>query len=67
MFRVIMWGESFIILGMALLAYIMIQDSEKLKESFMGKLIVISLLLMSVVIFLFSFDNIRLFFAGTFL
>ena len=67
MFRVIMWGESFIILGMALLAYIMIQDSGKLKESLMGKLIVISLLLMSVVIFLFSFDNIRLFFAGTFL
>lgn len=67
MFRVIIWGESFIILGMALLAYIMIQDSEKLKESLMGKLIVISLLLMSVVIFLFSFDNIRSFFAGTFL
>ncbi len=67
MFRVIIWGESFIILGMALLAYIMIQDSEKLKESLLGKLIVISLLLMSVVIFLFSFDNIRLFFAGTFL
>ncbi len=67
MFRVIIWGESFIILGMALLAYIMIQDSGKLKESLMGKLIVISLLLMSVVIFLFSFDNIRLFFAGKFL
>lgn len=67
MFRVIIWGESFIILGMALLAYIMIQDSGKLKESLMGKLIVISLLLMSVVIFLFSFDNIRLFFASTFL
>lgn len=67
MFRVIIWGESFIILGMALLAYIMIQDSGKLKESLMGKLIVISLLLMSVVIFLFSFDNIRLFFAGAFL
>lgn len=67
MFRVIIWGESFIILGMALLAYVLIQDSEKLKKSLMGKLIVISLFLMSVVIFLFSFDNIRLFFAGTFL
>jgi hypothetical protein len=67
MFRLIIWGESFIILGMALLAYIMIQDSGKLKESLLGKLIVISLLLMSVVIFLLSFDNIRLFFAGTFL
>lgn len=67
MFRVIIWGESFIILGIALLAYIMIQDSGKLKESLIGKLIVISLLLMSVVVFLFSFDNIRLFFAGAFL
>ena len=67
MFRVIIWGESFIILGIALLAYIMIQDSGKLKESLIGKLIVISLLLMSVVVFLFSFDNIILFFAGAFL
>ena len=67
MFRVIIWGESFIILGIALLAFILIQDSGKLKESILGKLIIISLLLLSVAIFLFSFDTFRHFFARTFL
>ena len=67
MFRVIIWGESFIILGIAILTYILIQDSGKLKNSILGKLIVISLLLLSLVTFLFSFDSIRFFFARIFM
>lgn len=67
MYRVIIWGESFIILGIALLAFILIQDSEKLKKTFLGKLIVLSLILLSVVTFLFSFDTIRFFFARIFM
>ena len=67
MFRVIIWGESFIILGIAFLTYILIQDSGKLKNSILGKLIVISLLLLSLVTFLFSFDSIRFFFARIFM
>lgn len=67
MFRVIIWGESFVILGIALLAYILIQDSGKLKNSILGKLIILSLMLLSVVTFLFSFDTIRYFFARIFM
>lgn len=67
MFRVLIWGESAIILGMAALAYIGIQNSEKLKNSFLGKLIVVVMIVLSLVIFLFSFDTIRHFFARTFL
>jgi len=67
MFRVIIWGESFVILGIALLGYILIQDSGKLKNSILGKLIVISLILLSLVTFLFSFDTIRFFFARIFM
>lgn len=59
MFRVLIWGECAIIFGIAALAYLLIQNSENLKEKLMSKLIVWSLLLMSLVIFLLSFRNIR--------
>jgi hypothetical protein len=59
MFRVLIWGECAIILGIAAIAYLLIQNSENLKEKLMSKLIVWSLLLMSLVIFLLSFRNIR--------
>ncbi|MCK4835154.1 MAG: hypothetical protein KAT17_00870 [Candidatus Aminicenantes bacterium] len=67
MFRVLIWGESVIILGIAALAYIGIKDSEKLKNSFIGKFIVISMICLSIAVFLFSFDCIRYFFSRIFL
>ena len=63
MIRVIILAQSFIIMGLALLAFILIQDSQKLKDKVLGKLIVLSLMLLSVVTFLFSFDTIRYFLA----
>lgn len=67
MFRVLIWGESAIILGIAALAYIGTQNSEKLKTSVLGKLIVIVMIILSLVVFLFSFDSIRSFFSRIFL
>ena len=67
MFRVIIWGQSFIMLGIALLAYVLVQDSEKFKKSLPVKLIVWLLFGLSGVTFLLSFDIIRHFFARLFL
>ena len=67
MFRVMIWGESAIILAIATLAFFMIQKSDQLKKSFLAKLICIGLVIMAVIIFLFSFDSIRGFFSRIFL
>lgn len=67
MFRVMIWGESAIILAIATLAFFMIQKSDQLKKSFLAKLILFSLVIMAVVVFLFSFDSIRYFFSKIFL
>jgi hypothetical protein len=63
MFRVMIWGESAIILAIAALAFFVFQKSDNLKKSFLAKLILIGLLVMSVVIFLFSFDCVRFYFS----
>jgi hypothetical protein len=67
MFRVMIWGESAIILAIAALAFFVFQKSDNLKKSFLAKLILIGLLVMSVVIFLFSFDCVRFYFSRIFL
>jgi len=59
MFKVLIWGQCAIIFGIAALAYILIQNSENLKKMLLGKLIVWSLLLMSLVTFILSFQNVR--------
>lgn len=60
MFRVIILGECALIMAIALLAYILIQNSEDLKDTRKGKVIVIFIMTMAFVLFLLSFDNIRL-------
>lgn len=60
MFRVIILGECALIMAIALLAYILIQNSEDLKNTRKGKVIVIFIMTMAFVLFLLSFDNIRL-------
>ncbi len=59
MFRVMIWGQSAIVLALAAIAYIMINNSENLKNTLKGKLIVILIVLLAVVLFLLSFDTIR--------
>lgn len=67
MFRVMIWGESAIILAIAALAFFMIRNSDQLKKNFLAKLILIGLVIMAVVVFLFSFDCIRYYFSRIFL
>jgi hypothetical protein len=61
MFRVLIWGECAIIAAMALIAYILIQNSENLRDTLKGKLIVILMIVMAVVLFILSFDCVRKF------
>lgn len=67
MFRVLIWGHAAITLALAAIAYILIQNSESLKNTLKGKLIVIFIIVMAVILFLMSFDTFRVLLAKIFL
>jgi hypothetical protein len=66
MFKVMIMGESAIILALAGLTYIFLSNSAKTKKTLLEKLIPIGMVLMSVVVFLLSFQGVRAFLKGTF-
>ena len=64
MFRLLILGEAAIILSMAVIAHLMIQNSETLKKSALAKFYVCGMVATAVAVFLLSFKTIRAFFAG---
>jgi len=65
MFKVMIMGESAIILAIAGLAYIFLTNTKKTQETLLeklvGKLILIGMVLMAIVIFVLSFQGVRAF------
>ena len=66
MFRALILGEAAIILSMAVIAHLMVQNSETLKKSTLAKFYVYGMAVMGVAVFLFSFSAIRVFLRGIF-
>lgn len=70
MFKVMIMGESAIILAIAGLAYIFLTNTKKtqetLLEKFLEKSILIGMVLMAIVIFVLSFQGVRAFLKYTF-
>ncbi len=66
MFKVMIMGESAIILALAGLTYIFLSNSAKTKKTLFEKLILIGMVLMAIVIFVFSFQGVRAFLKCTF-
>ncbi len=64
MFKVMIMGESAIILAIAGLAYIFLANTKKIQEALFEKLILIGMVLMAVVIFVLSFQGVRAFLKG---
>ena len=64
MFKVMIMGESAIILAIAGLAYIFLDNTKKIHEALFEKLILIGMVLMAVVIFVLSFQGVRAFLKG---
>ena len=67
MFRVLILGIAAIILSMAGIAYLLIQNSEALKQKAAAKFCLYGMVIMAVAVFLLSFKTIRFFLAGIFL
>jgi len=70
MFKVMIMGESAIILALAGLTYIFLSNSAKTKKTLFEKLIeksiLIGMIIMAIVIFVLSFQGIRVFLKYTF-
>jgi len=70
MFKVMIMGESAIILAIAGLAYIFLSNSAKTKETLFEKLveksILIGMVLMAIVTFVLSFQGVRAFLKSIF-
>lgn len=66
MFKVMIMGESAIILAIAGLAYIFLTNTKKTQETLFEKLILIGMVLMAIVIFILSFQGVRAFLKCTF-
>ena len=70
MFKVMIMGESAIILAIAGLAYIFLSNSAKTKKTLFEKLveksILIGMVIMAIVIFILSFQGVRVFLKYTF-
>ncbi len=67
MFRVLIWGECAILLAIAALVYVMVKKSDTLKDTVKAKLMVYGIILMAIILFLLSFDIIRISLARMFL
>jgi hypothetical protein len=67
MFRALILGIAAIILSMAGIAYLLIQNSDSLKQKATAKFCLYGIVAMAVVVFLLSFKTIRFFLAGIFL